>query len=198
MKKGIKYLVVIVALVVAFVIGNSTAKTEIDGAKMDLEHVNKKIELAEKDKAEVEKALKEEGSKLDEAQLIIANKKDAEDEVKSLEDKIKKTSNEQEKVSKDIEKKKSELSLLTGQVEKAESKPINMNAGNFEVGKDIKAGRYEVHANVNSSNYFVNDGDTANVILGTDKEMSVNDYVIELKDGDTLNHGSPVTYTLLK
>lgn len=79
--------------------------------------------------------------------------------------------------------KRSELESLTGKVEKVRRQPIELPAGHFTVGRDIRPGRFTV---VGDSNFVVrgNDGDLkANTILGNG---GVERYVCELEEGDQI------------
>ena len=76
--------------------------------------------------------------------------------------------------------KQTELASLTGKVEKIRSKPIDLPAGHFTVGQDIRAGRYVV---VGDSNFIVNGGAKVNTILG---EGGVERFVCRLDDGDEI------------
>ncbi len=66
-------------------------------------------------------------------------------------------------------------------MEKALHQPTELPAGQFTVGRDIRAGRYTV---VGDSNFIVNGGAKVNTILGNG---GVDRYVCNLEDGDEID-----------
>jgi len=80
--------------------------------------------------------------------------------------------------------KRSELESLTGKVEKVRHQPIELPAGEFVVGRDIRPGRFTV---TGDSNLFVTGADgenKVNTILGG--QYGVERYVCQLEEGDQI------------
>lgn len=107
--------------------------------------------------------------------------------LEDLKKKIQVQTDVHEKLKSDISNKQSELDSLTSRVQKTKDKPIDLPAGHFTVGTDIRAGRYQV---TGDSNLIIrsSSGDTkVNTILGGG--MGVDSYVCELEDGDKIEAG---------
>lgn len=92
-----------------------------------------------------------------------------------------------------LTQKRTELKSLTGKIRTAKRAPVNLPAGMFTVGVDIRPGRYTV---VGSSNFFVYDTtgwSKVNVIL-TDEPggYGVDQYVCDLYEGDRIKANSRI------
>lgn len=90
-----------------------------------------------------------------------------------------------------VAEKRRELQALIVRVEKTKSRPVELPAGHFDVGVDIRAGRYSV---VGRSNFVVRSGDggiKVNTILG-DGDFGVRSYVCRLEEGDSIQAESAI------
>lgn len=108
-----------------------------------------------------------------------------------LKKKVRVQSDVHDNLTSSIRGKQSELDSLTSKVQTAKSAPVNLPAGRFTVGSDIRSGRYTVYG---SSNFVVRDatGDIkVNTILG-DSTLGVDQYVCDLEDGDRIEAESRV------
>ncbi|KHE66877.1 hypothetical protein LD39_20465 [Halobacillus sp. BBL2006] len=75
---------------------------------------------------------------------------------------------------------------MSGELQKAEDEPRTLIAGQYFVGKDLPAGRYQVTNIGNGTNFFVYDSGgypTVNTILGED---FYGDYVFFTEEGDKI------------
>ena len=102
---------------------------------------------------------------------------------------------ELEELNSNIAVKQSELDQLTKNIAQAKGQPISLQAGQFIVGKDVPAGRYNVSG---SSNFIVHDGFTGrskvNTILG-DGYVGSGDYICTLDTGDEIKNHAPAVLT---
>ncbi len=90
-----------------------------------------------------------------------------------------------------LEDKQAELKSLTGRITRERTKPVQLPAGRFKVGRDLRAGRYQVFGESNFAVYSA-DGDLkVNTILGDNGNAS---YVCDLEDGDSIQAESSVTF----
>jgi hypothetical protein len=90
------------------------------------------------------------------------------------------------------------LASATGQLQKAESQPITLNAGTYTVGQDVPAGRYTVTPVDEGSNFFVYGSSgyaDVNTILGSWGEES---YTFYTSAGDSIQTEAKVKLTLMK
>ena len=91
-----------------------------------------------------------------------------------------------------------ELERLTKGVATSKAEPRSIPAGEFEVGKDIDAGRYRITStNGSNGNFFINNGSDANIIIGNDN-FGTPEYIANLDSGDTIEQTVGVTYQLVE
>lgn len=160
----------------------SSVEQALDESKKEEEEKYAEIEQLREEYREVTTLVNTKGELQTNLDELKANSKQKEEEITSLDTEIKKKKKELEKLENGIVEKKEE--------------PRNLPAGEFEVGKDIPAGRYKVQPNGGSGNFFVNDGITANVILGNSSsdEMFLKEYTMNLSDGDKISSNLPTKY----
>ncbi len=151
---------------------------------------------------EVADRLQEAKTELKENENLLNDLKDYEKNKKELNENLKTKTAELETKNKDLEginaqisQKQAELDKLNGDIIQAKGQPISLSAGQFIVGKDIPAGRYNVSG---SSNFIVHSGTTGrskvNTILG-DSWVGDGDYVCTLDVGDEIDNHARATLT---
>lgn len=97
-------------------------------------------------------------------------------------------------LSSQVEQKQTELDKLNGDIIQAKGQPITLPAGQFVVGNDVPAGRYNVSG---SSNFFVYSSSgrlKVNTILGNGY-VGRGDYVCTLDTGDNIENHARTTFT---
>lgn len=97
-------------------------------------------------------------------------------------------------LSSQVEQKQAELDKLNGDILQAKGQPITLPAGQFVVGNDVPAGRYNVSG---SSNFFVYSSSgrlKVNTILGN-SYVGRGDYVCTLDTGDNIENHARTTFT---
>lgn len=190
---------VVILFGVFYLIGSYTAKTELNGKKVGLEELVKKIEEREvllgelknktesqtKEVADIQKEIQEMEKEKNEALRIIENKSRAEEEMKELHKQVEKSHKELSNLTEEIKAKKAELAAVEGEIIEKKQEPKVLPAGFFTVGKDLPAGRYKVVAQSGFGNFFVNSGSKVNIILG-DAEIGVIEYVFYADEGDEI------------
>lgn len=113
---------------------------------------------------------------------------------KDLEDQIVDKRREIPELDSKISEKQAELDSLNGQILEVKGQPISLPAGDFTVGVDCPAGRYQISG---ESNFIVRSafGELKiNTILGNGIAGS-GDYIGTLEDGDTIQNRAPSTLT---
>ncbi|MCM3570317.1 hypothetical protein [Neobacillus mesonae] len=221
MKKILKIAGIIIGAIVFILIGtgigSSGAEATVNGKKMDITSLDKEISKMKKDL----NSIKQERN---EAKAIIDKKDAAEEELADAEAKLKDIKGTLDKElaegRKDVDAKlqgakkelsntqaklketKAKLASATGQLQKAEGAPKKLGSGQYVVGKDIPAGRYNAHALGRGSNFFVYDGASGsakvNTILGTAGGIGTGDYTFFCQDGDIIETHEPVRLTPVK
>lgn len=195
-----------------YLIGSQTAETTINEHVVTLKNSQKMIDEKSKELAETQ-------SNLDELRSDSKNKRD---EIEKLEDELKETkkiisekdneSTKLEEIKKEITAKNEESNSITAEIDKmnkelerltkgvatAKAEPRSIPAGEFEVGKDIDAGRYRITStNGRNGNFFINNGSDANIIIGSDN-FGTPEYITTLDSGDTIEQTVGVTYQLVE
>ncbi|RYG35401.1 hypothetical protein EON81_12820 [bacterium] len=102
-----------------------------------------------------------------------------------LKEQIAKSQSDLTSVKEKLTGQRSELASLTRAVATVRSQPVELPAGHFTVGRDIRPGRYTV---VGDSNFIVtgiDGGNKVNTILGGG-QVGVDRYVCDLEEGDTI------------
>jgi DNA repair exonuclease SbcCD ATPase subunit len=206
---------VMIFLIAAYFIGNSTAAVKLEGQKVKYEKLTGKLadkenELAEKSEevknreAELNQVKKEIESKTDtleskkkeysEAIAIISEKEKVQEEIKHSSENLDAAKAEAAKLKKEIDAKKLELASIEGKIIEKKEAPKTLSAGQYIVGKDLQAGRYKAVPNGEGSNFFVYDSSgmaAVNTILGNDS-FSVPEYVFFCDDGNVIETMAPV------
>ena len=166
---------------------------QLDEKEKQLDDIETDIEVARSNYQSYSEDLQEISAEYDEVQGIISEKStllEEKEKVQNEIDKLKKTKND---LDTSISDKKSELSSLTGKVEKAKGQPKILSAGKFTVGKDIPAGRYKAVPNGGLGNFFVNSGRDVNVILGAG-DFGEPEYVFDVQSGDIIEITTSVKF----
>ena len=144
---------------------------------------------------DTEKQLKENENLLTELENYTENKEKLTEDLNQKKTELETKSEELESLNTQISQKQAELNQLTSNIAQAKGQPISLQAGQFIVGKDIPAGRYNVSG---SSNFIVHDGFTGrikvNTILGYGY-VGDGDYICTLDNGDEINNHAPSTLT---
>lgn len=110
-----------------------------------------------------------------------------EENIAKLRGVMQKCQEEVDKLEPKLASKKADLAQITAEVKAMDGRaevlrrsPVELPAGQFVVGRDIRPGRYAV---VGESNFIVNGGQKVNTILG---RGGVDQYVCDLEDGDQI------------
>lgn len=150
---------------------------------------------------EIADKLEETKTELKENENLLNDLKDYEKNRKELNENLKTKTAELETKSKDLEgintqisQKQAVLDKLNGDIIQAKGQPITLPAGQFVVGNDIPAGRYNVSG---SSNFFVYSSSgrlKVNTILGNGY-VGRGDYVCTLDTGDNIENHARTTFT---
>lgn len=140
-------------------------------------------------------------NELNENESLLNDLKDYEKNRKELNENLKTKTAELETKNKDLEgintqisQKQAELDKLNGDIIQAKGQPITLPAGQFVVGNDVPAGRYNVSG---SSNFFVYSSSgrlKVNTILGNGY-VGRGDYVCTLDTGDNIENHARTTFT---
>lgn len=195
-------LYVIVALIVIFsIIGSGPTQAEIDGEKVDYDELKDKVMEKENklqdenDKlADVEEDLSDNEDEYEEAQGLVDDKDDIQEEIDEKEDKLSDAKDKIDKKQDKIEDKEDELDSIKSDIKEKEDDPVELGAGEFEVGSDVPENRYKAMPVGEGSNFIVMDNlDTpkVNTILG-EGSHDESSYVFEAKEGDTIETHSSV------
>ncbi len=166
----------------------------------EVEVVNGEIESLQKEKDEtvalidtksdVEAELKDVEAKLNDTKGVLdAELAEGRKEIESKLNEAKKELTEAEgkvtALNADVQAKQAELEKLTNGIIKKKEEPIQLNAGQYIVGIDVPAGRYQATNVGRGTNFFVYGTDgrsTVNTILG-DSAVGSGDYVFFAEDG---------------
>ena len=138
---------------------------------------------------------------IDDKESITANietlKKDQETNKKAinkLKDEVKAKKGEVSKLDDTIKTKKKEIDKLEDTIVRKSKEPIQLTAGQYIVGSDVPAGRYQVTNIGEGTNFFVYDSSgmpTVNTILG-DSMVGTGDFVFFTSEGDMIETLGPV------
>lgn len=135
-------------------------------------------------------------SKLNDAKNSIAKAKKFENQKESLSEEIEQneqTVSELEGTISNLEaqiaEKNGTLETLNGQIIQAKGNPISLTAGEYTVGGDIPAGRYQASG---TSNLFVYNSSGKNKV---NQILTKGDYVMTLETGDSLECRAAITLT---
>jgi predicted RNase H-like nuclease (RuvC/YqgF family) len=193
---------IILILSIAYSVGNSTAKADIDGAKVNYEGVvakiaekEKKIESLNAEIKEVDAKLAENKAKFDEAVIVIADREEAQSKIDSINKEVSTKTGEIMSLDAQIKAKQDELNTVIGKVKEKESQPIVLSAGQYFVGKDIPIGRYKAVANGGSGNFVVYSASNdlmVNTILGG--RIGESEYIFYATEGAYMELSTSVKF----
>ena len=179
---GIIVVLLILAATISFTAGKNIA--------FDNESLQDLLEIREKNDAELaetKQSIKSNRETLKAIDDYKANKEQLDNEIADKSAKL-------EQLNTDVGLKQAELDSLTGEVTKAKSAPKTLSAGQFIVGTDLPAGRYNVSGSSNFIVYGATGRLKVNTILGS-SIVGNGDYVCTLTDGDQMELGAKTTFT---
>jgi hypothetical protein len=205
----------IIFFLVAFNIGISSAKINLEKEKVsydelvskisakekELLNINEKSEAKTTELASLEDKFDDRKQEFDEAIKLTENKNDIIREITSLSGELSAKKTEIETVNAEIETKKGELASVTGQIQEKKEAPKQLPAGQLLVGKDIPEGRYKITPIGRGSNFVVYDASgslVTNTILSSVPDHGVSEYVTILSDGEIIDSSTPAKYTPIK
>lgn len=147
-----------------------------------IDKYNKDLE----DYKELKKEYSDKKKDVKEIKEAMKNKSTLTTEVDDLQSKVYEKREEIEGLDSMIIDRQEELDKLTSGVQAKKEEPVQLNAGQYVIGKDVKVGRYKATNVGRGTNFFVYDGDggttVVNTILGTSNGSG--DYVFFAADGD--------------
>lgn len=186
---GLIVLILILCVFIGYYVGHNSAfdeavMIEVANARKasdnELLAINQKISDAQKE--------------IDEKSEIIKAANDYTSNKEQLEQDYKNKSSELDSLNAQITSKQAELDTLTGNIIKAKSEPKTLSAGEFTVGSDLPAGRYNVSGSSNFVVYSSSGSLKVNTILGS-SIVGSGDYVCTLADGDMMKLSAKTTFT---
>lgn len=211
LKKVLIPLGIVILIVIGYGMGSSAAGTKIDGEKVNYEGLIKMIEDSKekleanekelKSKQDAVKANKEELAKVigditkerDNLTLgreLFNKKNDLESEITSSQGKL-------DGIKTEVASAQVQLDGLQSAIKVKKEEPIQLPAGQFVVGKDIKPGRYKVLPVGRGANFMVYDSSgssVVNTIIYSSGDLGVTEYVTILLDGYIIDAHSPFKY----
>jgi hypothetical protein len=202
-----KIILVIIGLIILssimYGIGNNNAKVALGKKLVTYDELNKEIKTTDKKLSNKKDEYRNTFISLDNQ---IAGKEkevtaalDALKQKDSIDAQIQKLNGDLSSLNQTIQSKQSELDSLNNQIKAKNEAPVQLPAGQFLVGKDIKAGRYKVVAVGRGSNFkvFNSSGQNlVNTIIYSDNSdgLGVSEYVTVLSDGDMIDASSAFKY----
>lgn len=204
-KKVVIGIGIIVVMVVFYSVGNGSATTTINGKKVGYDKIVSKITDLKKQENQFESQIKDTQVKMDDLDTQFKSRQAQFQNAVDLSSKVDSMKSDLSSLTSDIKSKQGTSSSLDGQIssKKAEldklqhviqvtgEAPITLGAGQYTIGKDIKAGRYTVTNIGEGSNFFVYDSDgqaVVNTILGNG--IGSGDYTFYCTDDETIEtHG---------
>lgn len=191
------FIVLVIALVSAYAIGNKNAKVVLNDKKATIAQLEDHIQTKQKEFNSLELQVEEINNELSEKQKEI---KEGLSAINTLEI----NRNEASDLINEIESKKDEIKDLDSQIKQlqegikeAEGKPIELAAGTFLVGKDIPENRYKVLPIGRGSNLQIYDDSGSNVvntIVSSTDGHGVPEYIVYLEEGYIIDAQSPFKY----
>ena len=162
-------------------------ETELSDTEKELDEVNQELDTVNQ---ELDERAVEFASLLDLADEEEALKK----KVKSLKKELETKEKEKEDLNSDIKGKEKELSKMEDVITKKKEDPIELIAGEYIIGEDIPADRYQATNIGDGSNFVVRSASGSlkvNTILG-DSIVGSGDYVFFGDEGDIIETRAPV------
>lgn len=194
-------LLVILAGVGGYFIGNSTAVNTIDGKTYTLVSIGDEIDSKRNESSSLDIEIKDNKDELnkiskehEEAKELIDIKDSLSNEINSLTTSEESLNKEIETLNVSVSDSEKKLKKLEEGIVLKEAEPRTLIAGNFNVGKDIDSGRYKVYPTGKfEGDLYVNDYETT-VYFSKDDSFGVNEYILNLEDGDEINASIPLTF----
>lgn len=193
--------------------GSSTAKIELDKEKVGYEDLVSKIKKKELELKDVGSKVSDAESKLKEIDSKYAEREEEFNKALEVVANIDKSKGELDGVNSELNRKNTELTKVNGEIAEAntrlekaktgitqaEGQPKELVAGQYNVGTDVPAGRYQVTNIGRGTNFFVYQGGYAvvNTILG-DGMVGSGDYVFFAEDGQIIETHGKVRLTPVK
>lgn len=186
---GISFVIIILVGAISYRSGfNKNISTRVYSLSEQYREVADKLE-------ETKTELKENENLLDDLKDYEKNRKELNENLKTKTAELETKNKDLESINTQISQKQVELDKLNGDIIQAKGQPITLPAGQFVVGNDVPAGRYNVSG---SSNFIVHSGTTGrskvNTILGNGYVGS-GDYVCTLDTGDEIDNHARATLT---
>jgi len=210
----LKKLLFIAVLILLFLAACSEETVKIDGEATNYEDLQVKIKEAEKELGGMEKELTATNSDLEDINEQVKAAKGKLESNQTKFDKLQELAKNREQIKTDVDKATTTLKTLktnidkateklqtvSGKVTKAEGAPIELGAGHFVIGEDLKPGRYKVTPTGGSGNFFVRSDDynrDVGVTLGN-YDGAQPSYVFEAVSGDKIEIGTSAKFTPVK
>lgn len=195
-----------ILLSISFGLGNSSASVELGKEKVKYDEAQAKVSAAKNDIKEYQAKLAQVKSEYDKnksdfdyARQIYDQKTSLEGQLSTLNGQIDTKKKESDSLDATIQSKNAQIASLDQTIKVKQEAPVQLPAGQFVVGKDIKAGRYKVVAVGRGSNFQVYDSSGQNVvntIIYNDNSegLGVSEYVTLLSDGYVIDAHSAFKY----
>ncbi|MDO4175542.1 MAG: hypothetical protein Q4D42_12340 [Eubacteriales bacterium] len=193
---AISLVVFVVALYAAYVFGCSDGEqTAINSQVLEsIQNKNEEYEdITEKIDVYTEK-LEEQKNLVNEVEEYNKSKDKYQAELTDLQKQVEDKKAELSSIESDVTSKQAELDKLNGEIVKASGEPITVPSGDYTIGTDIQAGRYQISGSSNFVAYTATGRVYINTILG-DSRVGEGDYIGTLSDGMTVRCSSRTTFT---
>ncbi|MGJ9457990.1 hypothetical protein [Oceanobacillus sp. CF4.6] len=198
---------------IAYVIGESGAVVALEEEKVTYEELTSRMAELEENVTELEgkiadaastladtaskvaseeKTLSDRQDEVEEALALISERDGLVDELTTLESEVDNRQSDVEELDSEILNKQDNLASLEGQILEKSGEPINLLAGEWIVGLDLPAARYQASGSSNFVVYSAGGGLVVNTILG-DSSVGDGDYVFFAKDGYMIESSAPAT-----
>ena len=193
-------LLVILTSIGGYFIGNTTAVNNIEGKTYTIASINDEIDSKRNESNSLSVEIKDNKDELnkitkehEEAKKLIEEKVSLENEINSLMTDKESLNKETEELNTSISDNEKTLKKLEEGILVKEAEPRTLIAGNFIVGQDIDSGRYKVYpTNKFEGDLSVNDYETT-VFFSKNDSYGVEEYVLNLEDGDKISASIPLS-----
>lgn len=183
-----------------YFVGNTTAVNNIEGKTYTVASIDDEINSKRDESKYLDVEIKDnedEFSKISkeytEAKKLIEEKKSLENEIVSLSTNKEALNKDTEELNTSISDSEKKLKQLEEGIVVKEAEPRTLIAGNFVVDQDIDSGRYKVYPTDKfEGDLIVNDYATS-VYFSKDDSFGVEEYVLNLEDGDKISASIPLT-----
>ncbi|MCU7739759.1 hypothetical protein N7983_18405 [Priestia megaterium] len=161
---------------------------EVDGKIYKYNGIVDKYNKSLEEYNDLEDQISDKKKEVKEVKEAMKNKDSLTAEVDDLHSKVIEKQDQIEGLDSMISDKQEELDKLTSGVQAKKEEPVQLNAGQYVIGNDVKVGRYQATNVGRGTNFIVYDGDdgtaVVNTILGTSNGSG--DYVFFAADGDVI------------